>query len=74
MKSVLLLSCLLLIVSCVAGDVNKAVRPPLRNLKKINTAVVMEKPAIYWKEDFCVGVQDETVTVLKDYSVFLFNA
>lgn len=70
MKSVLLLSYLLLIVSCVAGDAKKAVRPPLRTLTKKNTAVVMEKPAIYWKEDFCVGVQDETVTILKDHSVF----
>lgn len=65
MKSLLLLSCLLLVVGCVvAGDVNKALRPPLRNSTKAHNAVVMEKPAGYWEEDFCVGVPDETVKVL----------
>lgn len=64
MKSVLLLSCLLLVVGCVAGDVNKALRPPLRNSTKVHNAVVTEKVAIYWQEDFCVGVADETVKVL----------
>lgn len=61
MKSVLLLSCLLLVVGCVAG---KSVRPPLRNATRVNTSVKTEKAAIYWEADFCVGVADGTVNVL----------